>query len=166
MLVRFHVPVVIAMVGFICATASGRDKPRELRELRANRAKWQQQHITSYEVRLRDDRCACWHALGYGPVRVIVNRGKVQQAIYEGETRDGYWAGRTIGKSHWQRAHLIATIEGVFEKAEAAIKSRDEPHKIAYDPEYGFPTVIDVDNGPGIADGQWRLIVDRFRPNG
>jgi hypothetical protein len=153
---------IIALLAFSCTTGSSRNKMGEERELLTNRAKWEQQRIINYELRLHDDRCACWHALGYGPIRVIVKRGKIDRAIYEGERRDGYWAGCTIAKSHWQHAHLIATIEAVFAKAESVIKS-DEPHKIAYDPRYGFPVLIDVDNPPRIEDAQWRLIVDGFR---
>ena len=140
--------------------ASSKDKAAERREFQLNRAKWEQRGVISYEFRLRDEACYCLHALGYGPFRVIVKQGRVTKAIYEGEKRDGYWPGRVVH----EKTDLIATVEEVFARAKSVINSPDQPHKIRYDGEYGFPTLIDVDNPPRMADAQWRLVVDGFHP--
>jgi hypothetical protein len=51
----------------------------------------------------------------------------------------------------------------VFARAENLIKSAsNQPYKIRYDPVYGFPNLLDVENPPGMADAQWRLVVDGF----
>src|SRR4051812_26236923 len=113
--------IVIVGLALTCVGASGKDRAREQHELEGNRAKWEHHRITNYEIRLRDDRCACWHALGYGPIRVVIKQGSVQKAIYEGEMRDGYWAGRAISKSKYRDAHLIATVEQLFQKAQRVI---------------------------------------------
>lgn len=94
---------------------------------------------------------------------MLVKQGKVVRAIYEGEKRDGYWPGRVIPKQTYEKTALIATVEEVFARAERVLKVPDVVYKITYDPKYGFPTLIDVDN-PKMTDAQWRLVVDRFRP--
>jgi hypothetical protein len=156
--------ILIALASLLGVASSRADKSSERRELQANRAKWDQRRITGYQFRLRDEACFCLHAFGYGPFRVVVKQGKVVRAIYEGEKRDGYWPGRVISKKIYEKTDLIATVEEVFARAEKIVTSADRPHKIRYDPEYGFPTLIDVDNPPGWADAQWRLVVDGFRP--
>jgi hypothetical protein len=95
----------------------------------------------------------------------VIKQGKVARASYEGERRDGYWPGRVISKRTYEKTSLIATVEEVFARAERVIGSPDRPHIIRYDPNYGFPTFIDVDNPPDMEDAQWRLVVDRFRPH-
>jgi hypothetical protein len=156
--------ILVALASLIVAASSRADKSSERRELQANRAKWDQHRVTGYEFRLRDEACFCNHALGYGPFRVVVTQGKVVRAIYEGERRDGYWQGRVISKKIYEKTDLIATVEEVFARAEKIVTLADRPHKIRYDPKYGFPMLIDVDNPPGWADAQWRLVVDGFRP--
>jgi hypothetical protein len=155
--------VTLLVLALFPAAASGSGRAAEQRELRLNRAKWEQHSITNYQFRLRDEACYCLHALGYGPFRVIVKQGRVARAIYEGEARDGYWPGRVISKKIYEKTDLIATVEEVFARAEKIVSLADRPHKIRYDPEYGFPTLIDVDNPPDMADAQWRLVVDGFR---
>jgi hypothetical protein len=164
--VNTHTPVVLLLLTSLLATASASpNTAAERSKFRVNRAKWDQRGITSYEYRLRDETCFCLHALGYGPFRVIIDHGKVAKAIYEGERRDGYWPGRVIPKKTYEKTNLIATVEEVFARAEHVINSPEHaPYTISYDPKYGFPTLIDVDNSPHIADAQWRLVVDRFRP--
>jgi hypothetical protein len=156
--------ILFALASLSVVASSAADKTSERIELQANRAKWEQHRITSYEFRLRDDDCFCLHALGYGPFHVLVRKGRVARAIYEGETRDGYWPGRVISKKLYEKTILIATVEEIFARAERIISLADRPHKIRYDSEYGFPTLIDVDNPPGWADAQWRLVVYAFRP--
>jgi hypothetical protein len=103
---------------------------------------------------------------------VSVRGGKVTKVVYEDQNGGGYWPGRVVSKKEYDDTYLISTIEDVFVRAEKLINSSDgpdaaipkAPHKIHYDPEYGFPTLIDVDNPPHIADAQWRLVVDKFRP--
>jgi hypothetical protein len=85
----------------------------------------------------------------------------VTKAIYEGEKRDGYRPGQIVGKKIYEKTDLIATVEELFARAERVVSSPDLPHKIRYDPEYGFPTLIDVDN-PNVTDSQSRLVVDGF----
>jgi Family of unknown function (DUF6174) len=154
---------VILLILALSGAALGDDKATEQHEFRLNRAKWERHGIASYEFRLRDENCYCLHALGYGPFRVTIKQGKVVKAIYEGEKRDGYWPGRIVPKKIYEKTDLIATVEEVFARTEMVINSPDQPHKITYDPEYGFPTLIDVDEFPHITDTQWRLIVDDFR---
>lgn len=154
---------VILLTVALTGAALGNDKATEQRELRLNRAKWERHGINSYEFRLRDEDCYCLHALGYGPFRVTIKKRKVAKAIYEGEKRDGFWPGRIVPKKIYERTSLIATVEEVFSRAERVINSPDQPHKITYDLKYGFPTLIDVDNPPQMADAQWRLVVDGFR---
>ena len=157
-------PLILLLLILLPVGALAGVRSAERRDLQINRAKWERHGITSYELRLRDENCFCLHALGYGPFRVIVKQGKVVKAIYEGENRDGYWRGRIIPKKTYAKTHLIATIEEVFARAERVVSSPDQPHRIRYDPVYGFPTLIDVDNPPNLADAQWRLVVDGFRP--
>jgi Family of unknown function (DUF6174) len=163
MLSHTRIPIITVLLALFPVVIVANDRASEQRLLASNRAKWEQQHVTAYEVRLRDENCFCLYALGYGPIRVFVRQGMVVGAIYEGETRDGYWPGRVIPKPIYEKTSLIATIEEVFARAEHVLKAPDLVYKITYDPKYGFPTLIDVDN-PNMTDAQWRLVVDRFRP--
>jgi hypothetical protein len=155
--------IFVALASLPVMGSCGVDSSAERRELEANRAKWKEHAVTAYELRLRDEACFCLHALGYGPFRVVVKQGKVIRAIYEGEMRDGYWPGRVISEETYEKTNLIATVEEVFARAERVLDSPDLVYTIRYDPKYGFPTLIDVDN-PKMSDAQWRLVVDGFRP--
>ena len=155
--------LTLVMLALLPAAAWGGDKAAEERDLQSNHAKWKNRNITNYELRLRDEACYCLHALGYGPFRVIVKHGKVIRATYEGERRDGYWPGRVVPKKIYEKTALIATVEEVFARAERVVNLPDLVREIRYDPQFGFPTLIDVDN-PKMTDAQWRLVVDGFRP--
>ena len=91
-----------------------------------------------------------------------VRGGKVIKVVYEGQKAGGYWRGRIVSKKH--TTDLTKTVEDVFAEAEKAINSTDQPHQIHYDSEYGFPKLIDVGNARNMADDQWKLVVDKFRP--
>jgi Family of unknown function (DUF6174) len=102
---------------------------------------------------------------------VSVRHGKVEKVVYEGQKAGGYWPGRVVSKNHM--ADLTLTIEDVFKQAEKAINlpprlssfgPQQQPHKICYHPQYGFPTLVDVENLPHVADAQWMIVVDEFRP--
>jgi hypothetical protein len=152
-------------------TGWSRDKASERRELRLNRTKWTHRGITSYDIRLHEE-CFC-PPPGSGPFRVSVRGGKLVKVVYDGQKCDGYWPGRVLSKKNFDMSDLIATVEDVFARAEKVINSpmflpssigpQRQPHKIRYDSEYGFPSLIDVENPPRIADAQWRLVVDEFR---
>jgi len=151
------------LVVLLCTAAStlGISNSSARRELAANRTKWASHGITDYEFQLRDENCFCMYAAYYGPIRVIVRNGKITKAIYEGERRDGYWPGRIVR----EKTELVATVEDLFKRAEDVINAKSKaPFSIRYDGTYGFPVVIDVRNPPKIADAQWRLVVDGFRP--
>jgi len=149
------------LLTLVPVTAWSLDKTSEQRELQLNRVKWTLRGITSYEIRLHEE-CFCpppWS----GPFRVSVRGGKVINVVYDGQSADGYWPGRVVSKKH--RTDLTLTIEDVFVRAEKAINLTDQRHKIQYDPEYGFPKLIDVDNPHRMADAQWKVVVDDFHPN-
>jgi hypothetical protein len=160
---------VALIVALMPAAGRSSGKAEEERELQLNRAKWEQRGISSYQILLHHE-CFCpppWS----GPFRVTVRGRKVTKVVYEGQNADGYWPGRVVSKKHM--TDLTLTIEDIFKEAEKAINSPPElssfglqhqPHKIRYHPEYGFPTLIDVENPPRVADAQWRLVVDEFRP--
>ena len=102
-----------------------------------------------------------------------VKDGKIIKVVYWGQKGGDYWPGRAVPKKDYGDTELIATVEDIFARAEKVINSamlpssfgpQHQPHKIRYDPKYGFPTLINVDNPPRIADAQWRLVVDGFRP--
>ncbi|MFN2476961.1 MAG: DUF6174 domain-containing protein [Chthoniobacterales bacterium] len=158
---RAHASLLVLLLAAIAPSIEGSQRRVELQELQANRAKWQRHGITDYEFRQRDETCFCMYGPYYGPIRVIVAKGKVKKAIYEGERRDGYWPGRLVR----EKTELVATVEDVFRRADGVINARSKaPYTIRYDPTYGFPTMIDVQNPPGMADAQWRLVVDGFTP--
>ncbi len=151
------------LLTLMAAAGWSSDKAGEQQELQLNRAKWDHRSITSYDIRLRDETCFC-PPPSRGPFRVNVKGGKVIKAVYEGQKGNGYWPGRVVSEKDYDMNGLIATVEEIFLRAEKVINAPDQPHKIRYDPEYGFPTLINVDNPPRIADAQWRLVVDEFRP--
>jgi hypothetical protein len=154
--------LLVVLLASMPSIALASSKAGEMRELEANRQKWRRHAVTTYQFRLRDETCYCLYGPYYGPIRVIVKNGKVGKAIYEGERRDGYWYGRIVR----EKTHLIATVEDVFTRVEQLVTSGAEgaPYKIRYDRVYGFPSLVDVDNPPRMADAQWRLVVDGFKP--
>jgi hypothetical protein len=154
--------LLLVLLASMPSIAVASRKAAEMRELEANRQKWRRHAVTTYQFRLRDETCYCLYGPYYGPIRVSVKNGKVRKAVYEGERRDGYWYGRIVR----EKTHLVATVEDVFTQVEQLITSgaQGAPYKIRYDRVYGFPTLVDVDNPPRMADAQWRLVVDGFKP--
>lgn len=154
--------LLLVLLASMPSIVAGSNKAAEIRELEGNWQKWRRHGIATYQFRLRDETCYCLYGPYYGPIRVMVKNGKVERAIYEGERRDGYWYGRSVR----EKTDLVATVEHVFARVKRLITSGAEgaPYKIRYDRVHGFPTFVDVGNPPKVADAQWRLVVDGFKP--
>ena len=154
---RRNILVVALALAVLPAWAS--DRKDAMAEFAVNRARWNAADIHDYEFRLRDETCWCQFGPAYGPIRNVVRSGLIQQAIYEGERRDGYWRGRRVQVD----VQTKATIEDVFARAALAIEMAPEGAlRVAYDSTYGFPVLIDFDD-PAWEDEQWRLVADGFR---
>jgi len=150
----------VAVVGFL-SEPNRKCAPREnvRAELEANRAKWSAANIHDYEFRLRDEDCFCLFGPAYGPIRNVIRADKLQESIYEGERRDGYWRGRKVRIGVQTRA----TINEVFARVERLIETAAEgSFRVLYDASYGFPTLVEFDD-PDMEDEQSRLVADGFK---
>jgi hypothetical protein len=49
----------------------------------------------------------------------------------------------------------IRTVETLFAEAERLIRSNVDDVKVSFDPQFGYPTVIDVDWYEGVTDDEW-----------
>jgi hypothetical protein len=120
------------------------------------RTLWDRKAVASYSYILELE-CFCAPASQLNPVLVTVHNGAVTSVVYWDENP----ANRPPAP-----AGLFApydTVEELFEMVEDAIRRDADVLQVGYDPEYGFPQVINVDYQPG-GDDQKLLFVTEFTP--
>ena len=156
---RVHRSLIAAVLALGVVPALALDNADALAEFATNRARWNAANIQDYEFRLRDEACWCHFGPAYGPTRNFIRSGRIRNAIYEGERRDGYWPGRKVRID----VQTKATIEDVFARAARLIQNAPEgTFTVEYDATYGFPVLIEFDD-PKLEDEQWRIIIDGFK---
>ena len=126
-------PLVVTLA--VCSDATGPD-----RELAVARARWAQRGPTSYSITVAH-LCFC---LGVGPAVVTVRNGVVESRHY---TRDG----APVPSTH---ADMFPSVEGLFEKIEAARSEKVTRVSVSYDPTFGYPVRIALDYSSEYADDE------------
>lgn len=122
-----------------------------LQHLQAAQSLWQQKQPEHYAYTLKR---SCFCAPDYTkPVEIRVYRGVVQQATILPE-------GRPLPPD---RKTDAITVDGLFKIVQDAINSKAESIDVKYDPQFGFPTAINIDQSRMIADEEMSLSATNFK---
>ncbi len=114
-----------------------RDDTVQRAELAANRSKWEEQEIRSYEYETYET-CYCDSDI-MRTVRVSVKDGIIDSVVVAR-------TGEVLGTAGYD------TIDGQFERVEEAIDLPADFVTVRYDPIYGYPVLAEFDWSTGIAD--------------
>ena len=134
----------------------GDDDGFQYQKLGEARTLWDRKDVGSYSYILELE-CFCAPASQLEPVLVTVQNGAVASVVYWDENP----AERTPAPAAIFGAY--DTGEELFELVEDAIDRDADLLQVGYDPEYGFPEIINVDYQPGGSD-QKLLFVTEFTP--
>jgi hypothetical protein len=115
-------------------------------ELWAHEQQWRGRRPASYQYVVRTG-CYCPVEITR-PLLVVVREGKPAEAR-DAETDEPQLRG--------------GPVDGLFAMAADALGSADRV-QIAYDPTYGFPTLIAVDSLADAVDDETSVLVERFEP--
>lgn len=131
------------LIALLVLTACGGDGflagTRFAFDLRTARARWENSGIDSYEITVRRI-CFC---LLTDPVRIVVEDGVVV-------SRTVMTTGQPLTTG---QAEYYPEVPGLFAIVEDAIREADTVNS-AFDPTYGFPTLISIDWAADYADDE------------
>ena len=118
----------------------------------ANLQKWQDSGLDNYSFTLQRE-CFCFGDVTR-PVNIDVQNGKIASASFAdtGEPVDGFDLNSL-------------TVDDLFKQIDTALKSGAAQVNVQYDPTYGFPTSIYIDQDVMIADEEVSLSVSNFSNN-
>jgi hypothetical protein len=121
------------------------------REFEQNRERWEAQGIQHYRFNLRIG-CMCpWY--GQMPLAIEVKDGEAV-SIVASNGQNGAPYLETYKKS--------STVEALFDVIQSAQKSGADEIKVTYDPTYGFPTSIRIDNIKMAVDDEIGYYIENF----
>jgi len=121
--------------------------------LTAARTRWTNQLPTTYSFTWMQG-CECIGDMTR-PMRISVTSGQITSAVFVDDQR-------AVGEP--VRGYLV-TIDGVFDKIQAAIDQDAAGITVAYDPARGYPTSVFVDYSRTVADEELSLQISDFAPN-
>jgi hypothetical protein len=126
------------------------------RKLAEARTLWDRKDVGSYSYILELE-CFCAPAQQLQPVLVTVQNGAAASVVY--------WDDNPANRPPAPAAIFAPydTVEKLFDMIEDAIDRDADLLQVGYHPEYGFPTVINVDYDAGGSD-QKLLFVTEFKP--
>ena len=124
----------VAAACLVAITSSVFARPDDAQKrLTENRRKWAEKAIKSYQYEF-ERICFCPPAVTKR-VKLTVRDGAVEN-VQQADT------GEAVDKSKYE---LYLTVEGLFDYIQAAIDKKAHSVNVAYDPELGYPTSVDVD---------------------
>jgi len=145
--------VAVLVSAFLSAcnesTGSNSNLSGEQRILNDNLALWQRSGISSYQY-TSSKSCFC---APDEPIVVIVVSGQVSEAF---RTPSGIYLSA-------QELASVATIEGMFSKAQVAINQRVARLTVVYNASLGYPESISIDGNQAIADDEITYNVRNFQ---
>lgn len=141
---------VLASAMFTLTSCSSMVGPRE--ELASARVKWAQNAPSAYSMKISRG-CECLTE-AIGPVTVTVVNG----AISARYTTTGAAVPKNL-------AALFPDVEGLFNLIETAQKENYYKVDVDYDPEWGFPTRISIDQVKNMVDDESFTLVQDFNTN-
>lgn len=113
-------------------------------DLERARARWAEADPGSYRY---DFFQGCFCAAPVGRFVVTVTEGAVTAGVTE---HDGEPV--SAGTLEW-----LPTAEGLFDVVEDAIRDEVDGLRVGYHPDYGFPTLIDIDRDRHAIDDELRI---------
>ena len=119
-----------------------------LREVAARRESWRARHVTDYRIQIAVG-CFCpWP----GNPAILEVRGGVAVRLYD-------TTGKALGapREPWS----LYTVEGLFDNVEQSTRWVDVL-EVAYDPQYGYPTMIHGDGKLGLPDDWFWIKASRL----
>ncbi len=139
--------IVLAIAISACAIGAKND-------LSANQQKWQNSGVTHYRFNL-DVICFCAFR-DRMPLSIEVRDGQVVSMTYAD--------GTDIPADDPQREYFnrFATIDNLFADLETGPASEAEEVTIQYDPTYGFPNDMNIDQIKEAIDDEYHLTVSNF----
>lgn len=146
----------LLLVGAMTGCGLGNDDSFQYQKLGEARTLWDRKDVSSYSYILELE-CFCASASELEPVLVTVQNGAVASVQYWDENP----AQRTPAPASIFGPY--DTVEELFELVEDAIDRDADLLQVAYDAEYGFPSVINVDYTTGGTD-QRLIFVTEFTP--
>jgi len=130
-----------------CAAPTAPDNPGD--QLEQARARWQQSGVVSYRYTITRS-CECTPEMA-GPVTVEVRSGQVASRRYEG--------GSAVDP---QYADLFATVPGLFDLIERAIRLPAASVSVRYHGRLGYPESVAIDQVAGVVDDEVSYRVTGF----
>lgn len=135
----------------------GDDDSFQLQKLAQARTQWDSKNVASYSY-IVELECFCAPASELEPVLVTVRNGAVASLEYWDENP----AKRTPAPAAIFGPY--DTVEELFDLVEDAIDRDADMLQVGYDPEYGFPQIINVDYQAGGSE-QKLLFITEFEPS-
>jgi hypothetical protein len=144
-----RIPLLLVVLLGACTIGGNSHKERQLAELRAQRALWQQQRLLDYQYVLRAD---CFCDPDYmAPRLVMVRDGRFASAVDSATGQPGPYAA----------AQFNPTVDSLFVLAERTIRDDNVQATVAYDGALHYPTRI-VTVRPGVADGDGAILASNL----
>lgn len=142
--VRVSVPAVVALLLAGCGLVDPDPWDDRRLALALARAQWEETDPGSYRY---DYFRGCFCAGPVGRFVVTVTDGTVTAVVTE---PDGEPAPESA-------LGAFATVEDLFQVVEDAIRNEVDGFRVGYHPEYGFPTLIDIDRDKHAIDDELRV---------
>lgn len=121
--------------------------------LEASRQKWQDAGIDNYSFTLQRD-CFCTED-ARRPIMIEVENGRVKSATYA-DTGEPLPADLDFNR---------LTVDDLFQQIDEALDSGASEVNVTYDPAYGYPVSIFIDQDTQMADEEVRLSISNFVNN-
>lgn len=135
------------LVGASCGLITGSDDKES--ELRRAELRWSRSGVQDYQVVVQY-LCFCGYTR---PVRLTVRSGNVVSRV-DAET----------GQPVPSFGENVRDIAGLFDLIREAMGQNAYRLDVTYDPEYGFPTLIDIDYIQHAVDDELRVTTSGFQP--
>jgi hypothetical protein len=123
-------------------------------ELKSNQQKWEDANITHYRFELNIG-CFCVFR-GNMPLTIEVQNGDVVSMV----ASDGTSISQADPNYEYYSRYM--TIERLFSELGAGLASKADEVTVTYDPNYGFPTEINIDFIKNAVDDELYLSVSGF----
>ena len=142
----------------------GGDWSAAAEELRASRERWEAAGVEDYRYTIRT-LCSC------DPVTLLVEvrEGKavsVTRPEASVDSLDNFRKERVDSLDNFRTAGVdsLDNFRKLFDRVQAAIESRPDGLKVAYDREWGYPLYLWVDPTLDRADEDYGWVVEKFEP--
>jgi hypothetical protein len=152
--------VATLLVAAGCGEGTGPGTNAALRLLQ-QRQRWEEREPPAYSFEYHE---ICFCAAGDGGVQVAFRVEVIQGVVASVTPVPGsVLAGATTSPLPGELSVFYATIESVFERVAAAMRSGADVVEVEYDAEYGFPRQVSADVDRRAPDDGFRIEVRDFR---